>query len=524
MEALRRIADLAKALRLDSVAAAAYIFRGLAHQKKGDCDQAIAEYDKALDLALAYNNRGFTYHLAGCLVAVLVAVLPLLVLASAYNNPGIVYLAGCLVAVLVLFLSSGLALAYNNRGFAYHLAGCLLAVLVTVLSLLGLALAWGPRSLVVAGPLLGFLVAVLPLLGLTCIFRFRGLAVAYYSRGSTHVAQGDYDQAIDDYTEALRLKPKDAVAYKVRGDAYEKQRNYDKAIADYTKAIGLDPKYVAAYNNRGFAYDNRGDEGDYCQAIADYTKAIEFDPENAVAYNNRGFAYWKQENYCQAIKDFTKTIQLKPDHATSYLNRGGLYQDVASVKFDKALQVFAAGSDVEYEGAFDQVHQSKDAEDQAIEDYDNTVRLCPNYKTDFADGKFVNGGQAAVDEAIRLLDRRIKAAVDEVGICISGGAAVYDKEVKDRMIATCHPESATFFYYLGVRSLFENSPVNPWKYFVQAMVLNYDDGDNGKKLARHLKNLNNDTKRVAECDSNISVLSGVLGIDEERLRSILEAV
>ena len=84
--ALRLIANFAKALRLDPLATIAYILRGFAYDKKGDYDQAIAEYDQALGLAVAYNNRGLAYRLAGPLLAVLVIVLLLLGLDVAYNN------------------------------------------------------------------------------------------------------------------------------------------------------------------------------------------------------------------------------------------------------------------------------------------------------------------------------------------------------------------------------------------------------------------------------------------------------
>jgi Flp pilus assembly protein TadD len=48
---------------------------------------------------------------------------------------------------------------------------------------------------------------------------------------------GDYDRAIADCTEALRLDPKDARAYSTRGDACYMQGDYDRAITDYTEAI-----------------------------------------------------------------------------------------------------------------------------------------------------------------------------------------------------------------------------------------------------------------------------------------------
>jgi tetratricopeptide (TPR) repeat protein len=50
-----------------------------------------------------------------------------------------------------------------------------------------------------------------------------------------------------------------AVDYYNRGLAYRNKGDYDRAIADYNQAIRLDPKYAAAYNNRGRAYADKGD-------------------------------------------------------------------------------------------------------------------------------------------------------------------------------------------------------------------------------------------------------------------------
>jgi tetratricopeptide (TPR) repeat protein len=53
---------------------------------------------------------------------------------------------------------------------------------------------------------------------------------------------GKYDEAISDYTEAIKRKPEHADFYYSRGLAYNKMGKSDKAISDYTKAIELKHK------------------------------------------------------------------------------------------------------------------------------------------------------------------------------------------------------------------------------------------------------------------------------------------
>ena len=49
-----------------------------------------------------------------------------------------------------------------------------------------------------------------------------------------------------------------------------KKGDYDQAIADYTQAIRIDPKYTEAYNNRGIAYRKKGNDA---KANLDFAEA-----------------------------------------------------------------------------------------------------------------------------------------------------------------------------------------------------------------------------------------------------------
>jgi tetratricopeptide (TPR) repeat protein len=68
-----------------------------------------------------------------------------------------------------------------------------------------------------------------------------------------------------------------------RGNALLDRQEYDSAIADFTEAIRLNPNYAAAYNNRGVAHYRKGDID---KAIAGYEAALRIDPNFTLARNN----------------------------------------------------------------------------------------------------------------------------------------------------------------------------------------------------------------------------------------------
>jgi tetratricopeptide (TPR) repeat protein len=68
-----------------------------------------------------------------------------------------------------------------------------------------------------------------------------------------------------------------------RGYAYDHKGDYDRAIADYTQVIKLDPNDAVAYYNRGRTYSY--EKGDYDRARADWTKALQLNPNDANTRN-----------------------------------------------------------------------------------------------------------------------------------------------------------------------------------------------------------------------------------------------
>src|SRR5262252_8981565 len=76
-----------------------------------------------------------------------------------------------------------------------------------------------------------------------------------------------------------------ANAHVRRGVVYLTRHDFDRAIADFEQAVRLDPKMADAYGNRGMAYRNKGELD---QAVRDFDEAIRLAPRDAAIYNNRG--------------------------------------------------------------------------------------------------------------------------------------------------------------------------------------------------------------------------------------------
>jgi tetratricopeptide (TPR) repeat protein len=127
-----------------------------------------------------------------------------------------------------------------------------------------------------------------------------------------------FGRVIADYSRAIRLYPNAPVAYMERGVMFDNIGEHDKAIADCSQAIRIDPYYAMAYYSRGNAYRHKGDKD---KAIADLTQAIRLDPNFANAYTNRGVVYGNKKDYDRAIADYNQAIRINPDYADAYTSR-----------------------------------------------------------------------------------------------------------------------------------------------------------------------------------------------------------
>lgn len=138
-------------------------------------------------------------------------------------------------------------------------------------------------------------------------------AEAYNNRGVVRKERGDFDGALADFREALRLDPENARAYYNRAHAKHNRGKLEGAVADYTEALRIAPEFVAAYGGRGNA---RWQRGDLDGALADYNVAIRTDPQHTGAYYNRGRVKQAKGDLQGALADYAEAIRLGPDQGS----------------------------------------------------------------------------------------------------------------------------------------------------------------------------------------------------------------
>jgi len=253
------IAELDKAIAIDSQNSTFYAHRGVAKCKLDRYSEAIADFGKSISInprdGGSYSNRGAAKWKSG------------------YKDEAIADLDHAII------INSKNADAYYNRGFVKGNSGHHAEAIADF----DTAIALNPNY--------------------TLAYNERGFYKGLYI-GPT--------EAIADFDKAIAINPKDLLAYQYKAFAKYKLGNYAEAISNYDKVIAIDSQNVIAYANRGTL---KGKLNRHTEAIADFDKAIDIDPKFALAYYNRASAKREKWQIWGCISDYLHGFWLDPSKA-----------------------------------------------------------------------------------------------------------------------------------------------------------------------------------------------------------------
>jgi len=150
-------------------------------------------------------------------------------------------------------------------------------------------------------------------------------SLAHLNLGFALLQQGRTDEAVDHFSESLRIKPDSANTLTNLGIARAAQGRFGEAIDCFSKALALDPRHADAHYNMGVALARHGDNR---AAAAHLSETVQLRPDDADARVKLGILLMLDGNLLAAREHFQEALRLRPDSddARGYLDQIERYE------------------------------------------------------------------------------------------------------------------------------------------------------------------------------------------------------
>ncbi len=360
------LSDFGAAIARDPTYAPAWFYRARARLETGDVDGALADVDRAIDLADGPEARSFRAMVrvrrgdprgAGSDLDRAIEMGPRV---AVYRNNRAHHrrvelgdYAGAIDdATAAIEIEPGLAHAWLNRGMAHSSVGnhaLALADLDRAVQLAPrdpMAVCYRGRVRSAAGDGPGALADQDRAIALAPRF-----AEAYVARAELHQWRGEPAGARGALDRAVELAPGQAFTWQARADLRANGGDFTGAIEDGTRAIELAPGMGAAWAVRSWA---RAELGQAEGALADADRATEVSPRWWYAHVIRGVARMKGGDVAGAISDTRKAVELDDSRFVAWRNLGHLLAAAgdragAAQAFRRAIERAPPGAKAELE-------------------------------------------------------------------------------------------------------------------------------------------------------------------------------
>lgn len=152
----------------------------------------------------------------------------------------------------------------------------------------------------------------------------------YRLRGYCNVNNRTFNEAIEDFNQALKLKADDTISYYYKGIAFDSLLVFDSALVNYKKALALNNySRPEIYHNIGSVYERMGNLE---MALFNYKKSMMADSNFYPGFNNAGLIYDELKKYDSAIYCYSKGISLAGMESYLYYNRAMSLHNLGNIQ------------------------------------------------------------------------------------------------------------------------------------------------------------------------------------------------
>lgn len=134
------------------------------------------------------------------------------------------------------------------------------------------------------------------------------LAVTFQTRGTVYFYKGDFDRALQDYGQAIKLDPHNSEIFDNRCWTLATTNKPEEALKDCTESLRLRPNFAATLDTLGFVYLKLGR---FDQAIATYNAVLKIDPKSVYSLYGKGIAELKTGNTAAGQADIAASKAIK---------------------------------------------------------------------------------------------------------------------------------------------------------------------------------------------------------------------
>lgn len=135
--------------------------------------------------------------------------------------------------------------------------------------------------------------------------------VAHLGLGLLLNQEGEPEQAIAQFDQAIALAPTSAIGYELRGLALFDLQRWDEAIASLQQALERDPQNPSIHVNLANVLYERQD---FDRAIAQLRQVIDLMPNHPQPHYNLGLALQDRGQLAEAIGEYEKALALDPQN------------------------------------------------------------------------------------------------------------------------------------------------------------------------------------------------------------------
>jgi Flp pilus assembly protein TadD len=122
--------------------------------------------------------------------------------------------------------------------------------------------------------------------------------------------RGDFEAAIKEYSQVVKLRPELPEAYNNLGVALKRKGDLEKAAAVFTEALERRPDYSAALSNRGWVLAN---QGKWSEARRDFDQALIYNPNDDGALFGLSQALREARDYAGAQHALSRLVSRSPN-------------------------------------------------------------------------------------------------------------------------------------------------------------------------------------------------------------------